>query len=44
MQFSYSKVLDHEYVESDVNFLIRVPIQFEILRSFINMATLKVKI
>ena len=44
MQFSYSKILEHEYVESDVNFLIRVPIYFKTWQITMNMATLKIKI
>ena len=38
------KVFNHNYEETDVPFLIRVPIQFKIGQIIINMATLKIQI
>ena len=38
------KVFNHNYEESDLPFLIRVPIQFKIGQIIINMATLKIQI
>ena len=38
------KVFNHNYEESDLPFLIRVPIQFKIGQIAINMANLKIQI
>ena len=43
-QISDFMVFNHKYGESDIIFLIRVPIMFEICWIFMNMATLKIKI
>ena len=41
-QIVYLKDFNHKYEESEVQFLIRVPVQFKVSQISINMATLKI--